>query len=109
MTISKKVIVIACLTFVAGLFASPVFAADDDKKVQDIKGTVSVTKDANDQVTDIVLTSTSNSIYHIKLDEKGKELAKYEGEEVEVHGKVTIKNDQQWLEVKHTSKCEKEK
>jgi hypothetical protein len=48
-----------------------------------MKGTVSVTKDANDVVTAVKLTTENKVVHNVVLDKEGKELGKLAGKEVE--------------------------
>lgn len=84
--------------------AVSVFAAGADAnkpKKPDVKleGTISVTKDSNDVVTSIELTTAHKIVYHVTLDEKGKELSSLNGKEVKVQCVVTEKNTQKWIQI----------
>jgi hypothetical protein len=74
-----------------------------------LEGTVSVTKDSNDVVTSIKLTTANKTVYHVTLDEKGKELSGLNGKEVEVRCVITEKNDQKWIKVHEFRLVEKKK
>jgi hypothetical protein len=74
-----------------------------------LEGTVSVTKDSNDVVTSIRLTTANKTIYHVTLDEKGKELGGLNDKEVEVRCVITKKDDQKWIKVNEFRLVEKKK
>jgi hypothetical protein len=74
-----------------------------------VEGTVSVTKDSNDVVTSIKLTTATKVVYHVTLDEKGKELSGLNGKEVEVRCVITEKDNQKWITVHEFRLVEKKK
>jgi hypothetical protein len=74
-----------------------------------LEGTISVTKDSNDVVTSIKLTTANKTVYHVTLDEKGKELSGLNGKEVEVRCVITKKDDQKWIKVNEFRLVEKKK
>jgi type 1 fimbria pilin len=106
----------------AAFLAASVFAADANapkpKKPEagprppvtvKLEGTISVTKDSNDVVTSIRLTTANKTVYHVALDEKGKELGGLNGKEVEVRCMITRKDDQKWIKVNEFRLVEKKK
>jgi hypothetical protein len=74
-----------------------------------VEGTISVTKDANNVVTSIKLTTATKVVYNVTLDKKGEELGKLDGKEVEVHGVITEKGTQKWIKVHAFQPVEKKK
>ena len=74
-----------------------------------LEGTVSVTKDSNDVVTSIELTTARKTVYHVTLDKKGKELSDSNGKEVVVQCVVTEKDNQKWIKVIEFRLVEKKK
>ena len=76
-----------------------------------LKGTISVTKDPNNVVTAITLTTTYRTVktvYHVTLNPKGEELGSLNGKEVEVRGVVvTEKDGQKWIKVQEFQLVEK--
>jgi hypothetical protein len=74
-----------------------------------LEGTISVTKDSNDVVTSIKLTTASKAVYNVTLDKKGKELGDSNGKEVEVRCVITKKDDQKWIKVSEFQVIEKKK
>jgi hypothetical protein len=99
----------------AAFLAVSVFASGADankpKKPETVRleGTVSVTKDSNDVVTSIKLTTANKAVYHVTLDKKGKELSDSNGKEVEVRCVVTEKDKQKWIQVHEFKLVEKKK
>ena len=74
-----------------------------------LEGTISVTKDSNDVVTSIKLTTANKTVYHVTLDKKGEELSGLNGKEVEVRCVITKKNNQKWITVNEFRLVEKKK
>jgi hypothetical protein len=67
-----------------------------------VTGKVSVVKDKDGNITEIVLTviKEANEVkYNITLNEKGKELAALDGKEAKVVGTVHTKEGAKWLTV----------
>jgi hypothetical protein len=102
----------------AAFLAASVFAADANapkpKKPEvpvtvKLEGTISVTKDSNDVVTSIKLTTARKAVYHVTLDKKGEELGSLNGKEVEVRCVITEKDDQKWIKVNEFQLVEKKK
>jgi len=67
-------------------------------------GTVNVVKD-NNNITEIKVETTKNLIYHVTLDEKGKELAKLAGKRARITGTIETKGEVQWLTVNTSSEA----
>ncbi len=64
-----------------------------------IEGAVSVTKDAN-EIKTVKVTTKDKGVFNVVLNEKGKELGKkMGGKEAVVHGIVTEKNGEKWIDV----------
>ncbi len=106
----KKLVVV--LGVVAVVLVANVFAADANapaNKPVKLEGTVSVTKDANNVVTSIKLTTATKVVYDVTLDKKGEELGGHNGKEVEVHGVVTEKDGKKWIQVHEFKAVEKKK
>jgi hypothetical protein len=106
----------------AAFLAASVFAAGADapkpKKPEagprppvtvKLEGTISVTKDSNDVVTSIKLTTANKTVYNVTLDKKGKELGGFNGKEVDVRCVITKKDDQKWIKVHEFQVVEKKK
>jgi type II secretory pathway component PulC len=88
------------------------FAADANapaNKIVKLKGIVSVTKDANNVVTSVKLTTSTKVVYNVTLDKKGEELAGHNGKEVEADCVITEKNGQKWAQVQEFKIVEKKK
>jgi hypothetical protein len=111
MTAVRRFVIV--LSVAAAFLAASVFAADVNappKKPIKLKGTVSVTKDPNNVVTAITLTTTYRTVktvYHVTLDTKRKELGGLNGKEVELQGVVTEKDGQKWIKVQEFQLVEK--
>ena len=64
-----------------------------------IEGTVSVVKDAN-EIKEIKVTTKDKGVFNVVLNEKGKALGeRMAGKEAVVHGIVTEKNKEKWIDV----------
>jgi hypothetical protein len=74
-----------------------------------LEGTISVTKDANNVVTSIKLTTAHKIVYNVTLDKKGKELSDLDGKEVHLKCVVTEKDNQKWIKVNEFQLVEKKK
>jgi hypothetical protein len=107
MFVSKDFVKLAIMSIAAAaLLSSICFAADETQAVEQpkpsvvkVQGVVSVTTDANDVITKVVLV-TEDEDYNVVLDAKGLELGKMmEGEKVEVQGVVEDKSGELWLTV----------
>jgi hypothetical protein len=110
MSVARRFVIV--LGVAAAFLTASVFAADANappKKHPKLKGTVSVTKDPNNVVTAITLTTnkTVKTVYHVTLDPKGMELGSLDGKEVEVRGVVTEQNGQEWIKVHEFQLAEK--
>lgn len=116
---ARKVMIVLGVAVV--FMAANVFAADANapkpKKAEapsapavvSLEGTLNVVKDANKVVTSITLATTSKVVYHVTLDEKGKELGNLEGKEVKVKCVVSEKDGQKWIQVHEYQQVEKKK
>jgi hypothetical protein len=97
----------------AAFLAASVFAADANappKKPEKLKGTISVTKDPNNVVTAITLTTvnkTVKTVYHVILNKKAEELGSLNGKDVEVQCVVIEKGDQKLIKVQEFQLVEK--
>jgi hypothetical protein len=111
MSVAKRFVIV--LGVAAAFLTASVFAADANappKKPTKLKGTVSVTKDPNNVVTSITLTTTHKTVktvYNVTLNSKGLELGSLNGKEVEVRGMVTEKDGQEWIKVQEFQLAEK--
>ncbi|MFZ0033964.1 MAG: hypothetical protein WAK60_03105 [Sedimentisphaerales bacterium] len=117
----KKFVIV--LGVAAAFMAANVFAAGAEAPVKPkkpetaphmaatvrVEGTVSVTKDANDVVTSIEITTATKAVYHVTLDKKGKELGSLNGKEVEARCVITEKDKQKWVTVHEFRPIEKKK
>jgi hypothetical protein len=116
----RKFVVV--LGVAAAFLAASVFAADANAPAKPkspegsrppvtvkLEGTISVTKDSNDVVTSIKLTTASKAVYNVTLDKKGEELGSLNGKEVEVRCVVTEKDKQKWIKVIEFQLVEKKK
>jgi hypothetical protein len=74
-----------------------------------LEGTISVTKDSNDVVTSIKLTTANKTVYNVSLDKKGEELGGHNGKEVVVQCVVTEKDNQKWIKIHEFRLVEKKK
>jgi len=79
---------------------SPVLAKGAKKPAdKDIKGTVSVKKSGT-TVTSIEITADDKTVYEVKIDSKGEQLAKkYDGKSVEVMAKVAVVSGKKTLTI----------
>ena len=112
MSVIRRFVIV--LSVAAAFLAASVFAADANappKKPVKLKGTVSVTKDPNNVVTAITLTTTYRTVktvYHVILNKKAEELGSLNGKEVEVQCVVTTdKAGQKWIKVQKSQLVEK--
>jgi hypothetical protein len=111
MSVAKRFVIV--LGVAAAFLTASVFAADANappKKPTKLRGTVSVTKDPNNIITAITLTTTHKAVktvYHVILNPKGEELGSLNGKEVEVRGIVTEKDGQEWIKVLEFQLAEK--
>lgn len=115
--VRKLVIVlgVAAVFMAANVFAAGTEPNEKPKKPEHpvvavgLEGTVSVTRDANNVVTSIKLTTAGKMVYNVTLDEKGKELAALDGKEVRARGVVTEKDGQKWVKIHEFRLAEKKK
>jgi hypothetical protein len=118
MSVIKKFVIVPGV--VVALLAATAFAADANTPPEPnkplaprppvtvkLKGTITVTKDPNNIVTAIKLTTAYKIVYHVTLDKKGEELGSLNGKEVEVQGVVTDKAGQKWIKVQKFQLVEK--
>jgi len=64
-----------------------------------IEGTVSVVKDAN-EIKEVKVTTKDKGVFNVVLNEKGKALGRtLGGKEAVVHGTVSEKNGEKWINV----------
>lgn len=64
-----------------------------------IEGAVSVVKDAN-EIKEVKVTTKDKGVFNVVINEKGKALGKrMAGKEAIVHGTVTEKNGEKWIDV----------
>ncbi len=96
---------------VSMLFCSVGLAAEEaGTDVVTVEGVVSVVRDANDQITSVQLAAKDGTVYQITLDDKGIALGdEMEGEEAQVHGKVSEKDGAKWLTVLSFKAAKEEK
>ena len=89
------------LAMVTALLLTTVSLAAEDPEPNSItlQGYVSALRDANDVIVSVQLI-TDAVTYEVVLDEKGIALGKeMDGEDVEVQGVVSEKDEQEWLTV----------
>jgi hypothetical protein len=86
---------------------APAPAAPEMAKPVKVQGMISVTKDANDVITKVTVTTKDKVVYNVTLDEKGKELGKLANKEAEVEGTVSEKGMQKWIKVTSSKAVEK--
>ncbi len=99
----------ALVAAVLGLFAATAVIGEDAPAAPaktTVVGVVSVIKSAEDVVTAVIVTS-KDAAYSVTLDEKGMELGKLAGKEVEVTGVVTEKDAMKWITVESYKEVEK--
>jgi len=98
----------------AAFLAATAFAIDANapakpKKpaVVKLEGTVSVTKDPNNVVTAVKLTTADKTVYNVTLDKKGLELGGLNDKKVETHCMVSEKDGKKWIMVHDFKPVEK--
>lgn len=94
MLAKKQTIGIALLAMLMATLLVSICFGEDVRE----QGVVSVTKDANGEITAAQLT-TDAVAYNVELDAKGMELAAMDGKKVEVTGVASEKDGQKWLTV----------
>jgi flagellar basal body-associated protein FliL len=101
--LNKKSLVKLAVVLIAGtaLLSVVCFAAEkapaESVKVQ---GLVSVTKDANGDITAVTLTTKDGVVYNVTLDENGKKLGEeMANKKVEIEGTVAEKDGAKWITV----------
>ena len=78
---------LAALMAASMIHVSPAYARSKKPPEKEFTGTVKVTK-SGDTVTTVELTADDSTVYSVKLDTKGKALAKdYDGQTVKVKAK----------------------
>jgi hypothetical protein len=106
MLTTKRMIGMVLVAAAATVLMASVVLADanappkpEPKPPVKIEGMVSVIKDAN-EIKEIKVTTKDKGVFNVVLNEKGKELGKMmAGKEVVVHGTVTEKNGEKWIDV----------
>jgi hypothetical protein len=99
----KKLITLVTLCLIAAIVV-PVFAADKPAagkpavKEQTLTGKVSVVKDKEGKVTEVMLT-VGEVKYMVTLNEEGKKLEALDGKEVKATGMVHAKGEAKWFTV----------
>ena len=69
------------------------------KPLAKIEGAVSVVKDAN-EIKEVKVTTKDKGVFNVVINEKGKALGRrMAGKEAAVHGTVTEKNGEKWIDV----------
>ena len=101
MLTTKRMCGIVFVLMASVLLASSLFAEEaPGADVVKLQGVVSASRDANDVITSVRLTTADDVTYEVVLDAKGMELGEQmEGEEVEAEGTVSEKDGQKWLTV----------
>jgi hypothetical protein len=102
----KKMIVVITLCLFTSLVISSAFAAEANapqapaEKPHRVvaEGTVNVVKDANGNLTEVIL-QTATIKYNVTLNEKGKELGALDGKKVKVSGTIRTEGGAEWLTV----------
>ncbi|MGA1980508.1 MAG: hypothetical protein ABSG99_08130 [Sedimentisphaerales bacterium] len=104
--LTKKNLVNLAIVLIAGtaLLSAVCFAAEpnlaEPKPVKVVQGVVSVTKDANNVINKVTLTTKDKVVYNVKLDTKGLELGKtMANKEVEVEGIISKEAGQESIKV----------
>jgi hypothetical protein len=110
--LTKKSWVNPAILLIAGtaFLCAVCFAAEQTPgaELTKVQGTVNVTKDANDVITNITLVTADKVVYHVVPNAKGLELGKeMAGKEVEVEGTVTKRGERQWIRVQSFKEVEK--
>ncbi len=112
---AKKGLVNLAILLIAGtaLLSVVCFAAEqtpgvEQPKTTKVQGVVNVTKDANDVITKVTLTTKDGVAYNVALNIKGRELGKEMADkEVEVEGVVSKIGDENRIKVQSYKPVEK--
>jgi hypothetical protein len=106
MLVKKDLVKLAILLIVGTALLSAVcFAAEptpgaEQPKLVKVQGVVNVTKDANDVITKVTVTTKDNVVHNVVLNIKGRELGKaMANKEVEVEGTVSKEAGQETIKV----------
>lgn len=111
--LAKKDLVKLAILLIAGtaLLSSVCFAAEKSeqpKMVKVVQGVVGVTKDANNVINQVTLTTKDKVVYNVVLNIKGRELGKtMVNKEVEVEGTISKENGQETIRVMTFKEVEK--
>jgi hypothetical protein len=111
--LTKKNLVRLAIVLIAGtaLLSTVCFAADqgsEPKSVKVVQGFVNVTKDANNVINKVTLTTKDKVVYDITLDVKGLELGKtMANKEVAVEGTISKEAGQETIKVMSFKAIEK--
>lgn len=110
--LAKKDLVKLAILLIAGtaLLSSVCFAAEKSeqpKMVKVVQGVVGVTKDANNVISQVTLTTKDKVVYNVVLNMKGRELGKMVNKEVEVEGTISKENGQDTIRVMTFKEVEK--
>jgi thymidylate synthase ThyX len=113
--LAKKDLVKLAIVLIAGtaLLSAVCFAAEqapgvESPKLVKVQGVVSVTKDANDVITKVTLTTKDKAVYNVVLSMRGLDLGKEMADkEVEVEGIVSKRDTQDWIRVRSYKQVEK--
>jgi hypothetical protein len=99
----KKDLVKLAILLIAGtaLLSSVCFAAEQaPKPVKVVQGVVTVTKDANNVINKVTLTTKDKVVYNVELNMKGLELGKtMASKEVEVSGTISKEAGEETIKV----------
>lgn len=104
MLTTKRMIGMVLVAAAATVLMASVVLADANapakpKPPVKIEGAVSVVKDAN-TIKEVKVTTKDKGVFYVVLNEKGKSLGKkMSGKEAVVHGTVTEKNGEKWIDV----------
>ncbi len=97
--IGMVLVAAAATVLMASVVLADANAPAKPKPLVKIEGAVSVVKDAN-AIKEVKVTTKDKGVFNVVLNEKGKELGKrMAGKEAIVHGTVTEKNGEKWIDV----------
>ena len=107
--VNLAILLIAGTAFLSAVcFAAEQTPGVEQPKTTKVQGTVNVTKDANDMITNVTLVTADKVTYHVIQNAKGQELGKeMAGKEVEVEGTVTKRGEKEWIRVLSFKEVEK--